>query len=188
MPIVTNSPSMLEVLSEATRVGASDAPVLLIGETGVGKELFADHIHRASRYASGPLIKLGLSGRSSFGTQVQKSEGRGDGWGYRVRTLGDAVDAQLILQSSTGRYEIAQSASPADHGTSFNTAGALVAMGGSLHASRAIGESFAVVQVPHVPHVRVLLSNQPVGKTNRRGSLVRQHAAVDRRTRQLPEL
>ena len=36
----------------------SELPVLLLGETGVGKELFARHLHRASRRAKGPLVQV----------------------------------------------------------------------------------------------------------------------------------
>jgi two-component system response regulator AtoC len=40
------------------RVGASDAPVLLNGETGSGKEVLARKLHAASRRATRPFLKL----------------------------------------------------------------------------------------------------------------------------------
>jgi two-component system response regulator AtoC len=41
-----------------SRVGASDAPVLLNGETGSGKEVLARKLHAASRRATRPFLKL----------------------------------------------------------------------------------------------------------------------------------
>ena len=46
--IVAESPAMQEVLSIAQRVAASDAPVLLTGESGTGKSLLARLIHEWS--------------------------------------------------------------------------------------------------------------------------------------------
>jgi transcriptional regulator with GAF, ATPase, and Fis domain len=45
-------------------VAASEATVLLLGETGVGKELVAEAIHATGRRASGPLVKVNCSALS----------------------------------------------------------------------------------------------------------------------------
>ena len=45
----------------AGQVAASDSSVLLIGETGSGKEIFADYLHRISERNQGPIVKIGLS-------------------------------------------------------------------------------------------------------------------------------
>ena len=55
--IVGQSPAMLSLLHEIDVVAASDLPVLLLGETGVGKELFARRIHRHSTRAK-PLVQV----------------------------------------------------------------------------------------------------------------------------------
>jgi PAS domain S-box-containing protein len=47
-----------EMLKSIHRVGPTDATVLIQGETGTGKELVARAVHRASRRASKPLIKV----------------------------------------------------------------------------------------------------------------------------------
>ena len=61
LAIITESERMRQILARARTIAASDGSVLLIGETGVGKELFADYIHQASPRAAGPLVKVALS-------------------------------------------------------------------------------------------------------------------------------
>jgi Nif-specific regulatory protein len=59
--IVTQSERMRALLERIPTVAASNSPVLLLGETGVGKELFADIVHRLSPRRDGPLVKISLS-------------------------------------------------------------------------------------------------------------------------------
>ena len=56
--IVTRNPAMLRVLAEARMVAQGDAPVLLAGESGAGKELLARAIHAASARRDGPFVAL----------------------------------------------------------------------------------------------------------------------------------
>ncbi len=56
--IVSNSPLMRLVFSDAALVAPSESRVLITGESGVGKEVLADVIHKWSRRASGPLVKI----------------------------------------------------------------------------------------------------------------------------------
>ncbi len=56
--IVSRSNRMAEVLAEAKLVAASDASVLIRGESGSGKELVAQAIHRASPRASQPFVAV----------------------------------------------------------------------------------------------------------------------------------
>jgi formate hydrogenlyase transcriptional activator len=56
--IIGNSPALKVVLEQAERVAATDATVLIHGETGTGKELIAHAIHNASPRSGHPLIKL----------------------------------------------------------------------------------------------------------------------------------
>lgn len=49
---------MREVRRLIRRYGPSEAPVLIIGETGTGKELVARALHEASRRRSGPLVPV----------------------------------------------------------------------------------------------------------------------------------
>jgi transcriptional regulator with GAF, ATPase, and Fis domain len=52
---------MREIIAHIDAISASDSSVLLIGETGVGKELVAEYIHRTSTRASRPFVKVGLA-------------------------------------------------------------------------------------------------------------------------------
>jgi formate hydrogenlyase transcriptional activator len=54
--IVGDSPALRDALSKVERVAASDTTVLVLGETGTGKELIARAIHRRSARANGPLV------------------------------------------------------------------------------------------------------------------------------------
>lgn len=56
--IVGRSPLLLESLEKVVRVAKTDASVLITGETGTGKELFARAIHSASPRHDKPLIKV----------------------------------------------------------------------------------------------------------------------------------
>jgi two-component system, NtrC family, response regulator AtoC len=52
------SPAMERLRKTVARVAASDAPVLLCGETGTGKELVARAIHEASERRAGPFVPV----------------------------------------------------------------------------------------------------------------------------------
>jgi len=59
--LITQDPTMLELISRIHKVADSNSSILLIGETGVGKEVFADYIHRLSNRGHNPFVKIGLS-------------------------------------------------------------------------------------------------------------------------------
>lgn len=56
--LVSSSPAMLEIFKLIEDVAASDAPVLITGETGTGKELVARAIHSRSQRNSGPFVPI----------------------------------------------------------------------------------------------------------------------------------
>lgn len=58
MEIVGQSEPLLRLLHELEVVASSDLPVLLLGETGVGKELFARLLHRQSTRRTQPLVHV----------------------------------------------------------------------------------------------------------------------------------
>lgn len=54
--IIGSSPAIMETIQKAAAVSEYEFPILIVGETGTGKELFAKAIHRASPVAKGPFI------------------------------------------------------------------------------------------------------------------------------------
>ena len=56
--IVGNSPALESVLAEVKRVAPTDSTVLVLGETGTGKELIAHAIHNLSPRCGRPFVKL----------------------------------------------------------------------------------------------------------------------------------
>jgi transcriptional regulator with GAF, ATPase, and Fis domain len=56
--IVGSSPALESVLKEVERVAPTDATVLVLGETGTGKELIARAIHNLSRRCGRPFVRL----------------------------------------------------------------------------------------------------------------------------------
>jgi formate hydrogenlyase transcriptional activator len=56
--MVGNSEAIRRVLKQAEQVGPTDSTVLLLGETGTGKELLASSLHDLSRRRARPMVKV----------------------------------------------------------------------------------------------------------------------------------
>jgi arginine utilization regulatory protein len=56
--IVSHSQSMQQLIHKAKKMARNDAPVVIVGETGTGKELFAHLVHQSSPRAAQPFIAL----------------------------------------------------------------------------------------------------------------------------------
>ncbi len=54
--IIARSPVMLSLLDQVDRIAATDSTILILGETGVGKELLARRIHAGSLRREHPLV------------------------------------------------------------------------------------------------------------------------------------
>jgi formate hydrogenlyase transcriptional activator len=59
--IIGDSPALEAVLAQVERVAATDSTVLILGETGTGKELIARAIHNISPRCGRPFVKLNCS-------------------------------------------------------------------------------------------------------------------------------
>jgi two-component system, NtrC family, nitrogen regulation response regulator NtrX len=69
--MIGRSTQFQNTLAEAAQVARADAGVLLTGESGTGKELLAAHIHRESRFASRPFVKVNCA---AIPTELIESE------------------------------------------------------------------------------------------------------------------
>ena len=69
--ILGDSSAMREVKELARKMALTDAPILIEGETGVGKELFARAIHSTGSTSSGPFVPVNCGGipRDLFGSE-----------------------------------------------------------------------------------------------------------------------
>src|SRR5437870_2989842 len=94
LEIIGDSPAMQEVYERTRLVAPSRASVLLIGETGTGKELIARAIHRLSPRADGPYIRVNCGALSE---SLLESEL----FGHIKGAFTGAID------NKTGRFEAA---------------------------------------------------------------------------------
>ncbi len=69
--LITQNPKMLNLIERINKVADSDSSILIMGETGVGKEVFADYIHRLSNRGQNPIVKIGLA---ALPTELMESE------------------------------------------------------------------------------------------------------------------
>jgi transcriptional regulator with PAS, ATPase and Fis domain len=59
--LITQDEKMLNQVERINKVVDSNSSILLIGETGSGKEVFADYIHKLSNRGQNPFVKIGLA-------------------------------------------------------------------------------------------------------------------------------
>ena len=113
--IVGQSEPVARVLRDIEEVAGTDATVLILGETGTGKELIARAIHRTSRRREKPLIKVNCAAmpatlieselfgheQGAFTGATKKREGRfalADGGTIFLDEIGELpVDLQVKL-------------------------------------------------------------------------------------------
>jgi len=123
--IVGDSPAFRAALEEARRVAPTDLPVLLRGESGVGKEVFAQFIHDNSPRAPKPFVKVNCAAlpeslleselfgheRGAFTGADSRREGRfslADGGTLLLDEIGDispAFQSKLLRVIQEGEFE-----------------------------------------------------------------------------------
>lgn len=92
--IVGNSPAIQDAISLAKKVSQTDVPVLLTGETGTGKEVFAQSIHQNSKRGRQPFLAINCS---AFSRELLESEM----FGFKAGAFtGAAKDKQGLFEAS----------------------------------------------------------------------------------------
>ncbi len=95
--ILGSSPLIEEAIAFAKKVAPTHASVLLLGETGTGKEVFAQAIHNGSQRTGKPFMALNCS---AFGKDLLESEIFGHKAGAFTGAIKDKKG--LIEEASTG--------------------------------------------------------------------------------------
>ena len=98
--IIGKSKALTDVLKVVERIAKTNASVLITGESGTGKELIAEAIHRNSKRAGNPFVKVNLGG-------ISQSLFESEMFGHKKGSFTDAV------ADRKGRFELA------DKGTIF---------------------------------------------------------------------
>ena len=107
--IIRESVALEQVLDQVATVAPSDATILILGETGTGKELVAQAIHRMSRLSHGPFIKVNCA---AIPTGLLESElfghERGAFTGATNRKIGriELADSGTLFLDEVGEISI----------------------------------------------------------------------------------
>lgn len=112
--VIAHSQRMLELLARVERAAPYDATVLLEGESGVGKEVIARHLHEQSLRARGPFVALNCAAVPD--TLVESTlfgHERGAFTGAHVRRLGvfEQAAGGTLLLDEVGEMSAAAQAS-----------------------------------------------------------------------------
>lgn len=117
--------------------------------------------------------------RNAFAVDVARSTPSVGGIGWRAQAQHNTGDNSstngLVELNYIGRYgemRAGVSSNNDDYSTFASGSGSLVMMGGGLFPSRQINNSFAVVSTDGIADVPVLLQNNRIGTTNKRGLLL----------------
>jgi DNA-binding NtrC family response regulator len=107
--LVGRSPAFTRMLSLVLRAAPSEAAVMLLGETGTGKELVARVIHEASSRAEGPFVALDCSGLTEtlFESELFGYEkGAFTGANHRKQGLVEAASGGTLFLDEIGELPL----------------------------------------------------------------------------------
>jgi outer membrane usher protein len=112
------------------------------------------------------------AGSAGGSLQYQHNLPTGTGVGYRLQAGLSGNDprlAEVALQNDVGTYTLGAAQSQNQLAYRASVRGGFAMLGNKAFASRHVDDSFAVVQVPGFPGVRVYADNQPVATTDEAG-------------------
>ena len=111
--MIARSPVILEKLDIVERVAKSDSSVLILGESGVGKELFAEQLHLKSDRAQNPFVRVNCAAlpeglleselfghvKGAFTDAISNRKGRFEMANHGTIFLDEIGDLPLSLQA-----------------------------------------------------------------------------------------
>ena len=93
---IANSPSIQKALKIANKSAKTDASILLLGESGVGKEEFAKYIHSNSNRANSPFVAINMSA-------IPENLVESELFGYEKGAFTDASNQKIgLFESANG--------------------------------------------------------------------------------------
>ena len=95
---VGRSQVMQSLREQAKRIGQHDTPVLITGESGCGKEVFARYIHTQSARASGSFVRVSVAGMASDDSTAAGFFGAEEGNDVHFGSLERANAGTLFLE------------------------------------------------------------------------------------------
>lgn len=104
VPALVCSPAMLALLRRVEHVASSQAAVLIIGESGCGKELIATHLHRHSNRRDRPFVVLSCAGVSDHLLETELF-GHEQGGSRRIGRL-EAANGGTLLLDEIGEMDL----------------------------------------------------------------------------------
>jgi two-component system, NtrC family, response regulator HydG len=107
--LVGRSPAFVGMLEKILRVANSDASVLLLGETGTGKELVARALHEASTREEGPFVAVDCAGMTEtlFESELFGYEkGAFTGASHRKQGLVEAASGGTLFLDEIGELPL----------------------------------------------------------------------------------
>lgn len=90
-----SSPALEQLLNRVSKAAVTDASMMLLGESGVGKEVFARYIHESSPRASKPFVAINMA---AIPDNLIESEL----FGFEKGSFTDAIEAKI------GQFELAE--------------------------------------------------------------------------------
>lgn len=111
--IIGSSPQMIRLMERVETIAASDAPVLVRGDSGTGKELVARRLHNQSGRAGGPFVAVNCAAfpetlleaelfgheRGAFTGAVKRREGRFKAASQGTLFLDEVAEIPMLAQA-----------------------------------------------------------------------------------------
>ena len=93
--LLATSPALEKLLGHIGKAARTDASIMLLGESGVGKEVFACHIHEKSQRFDQPFIAINMAA-------IPENLIESELFGFEKGSFTDAVETKM------GQFELAQ--------------------------------------------------------------------------------